>query len=83
MQNSPFNRRVTPLTPIEIVGPGARQRAAEDDVLARRHGARAARINNCGSGYTPWGTYLTGEENWFGYFTRAATDNAARATTRA
>ena len=35
-------------------------------------------INNCGSGYTPWGTYLTGEENWSGYFTRSATDNAAR-----
>ena len=35
-------------------------------------------INNCGSGYSPWGTYLSGEENWSGYFTRGAADNAAR-----
>lgn len=32
-------------------------------------------LNNCGNGYTPWGTYLSGEENWATYFRRG--DDAA------
>jgi secreted PhoX family phosphatase len=35
-------------------------------------------INNCGASATPWGTFFSGEENWNGYFTRSATDDAAR-----
>jgi uncharacterized protein len=74
---SGFNRRVTALTPIEIAGP-----ARGNALLKTKHSTAGTStrgtINNCGSGYTPWGTYLTGEENWFNYFTRGAADNAAR-----
>ena len=43
VQGSAYNRRITPLTPVQIVRPGARQCADEDAVLGRRHRPRAAR----------------------------------------
>jgi secreted PhoX family phosphatase len=76
-QGSSFNRRITQLTPIEMSGP-ARGHA----LLRTKHSPDGTRtrgtLNNCGTGKTPWGTLLTGEENWFGYFFRPATDDAAR-----
>ncbi|MGD9834259.1 MAG: PhoX family phosphatase, partial [Piscinibacter sp.] len=75
--DSSFNRRITPLTPMEISGP-VRGNALVKTVYSTAGTACRGTINNCGSGYTPWGTYLSGEENWAGYFTRSATDNAAR-----
>ncbi len=77
VQNSAYNRRVTPLTPVQISGP-ARGNALLKTLYSTDGTATRGTLNNCGTGYTPWGTDLTGEENWAGYFTRGAADNAAR-----
>ena len=77
VNDSAFNRRVTPLTEIDISGP-----VRGNALLVTKFSPTGTRtrgtINNCGTGKSPWGSYLTGEENWAGYFTRSATDNAAR-----
>ncbi|MDH1405822.1 PhoX family phosphatase [Acinetobacter johnsonii] len=76
-KNSVFNRRITASTNIEIAG-----QAAGSALLATAYSpaARQTRgtLNNCGSSMTPWGTYLTSEENFIGYFARSATDDVAR-----
>ncbi|MCZ8092633.1 MAG: PhoX family phosphatase [Acidovorax sp.] len=76
-QNSAFNFRLTPHSPIELSGParGSAQlitKYSPTGIMTR------GTLNNCGTGKTPWGTFLTGEENWANYFTRAAADDAAR-----
>lgn len=77
VQDSAYNRRVTPLTPVELSGAVRGNALAKTLYSTTGNGARGT-INNCGTGYTPWGTLLTGEENFEGYFTRSATDDAAR-----
>ena len=77
VRDSSFNRRITPLTPVVLSGP-LRGHSLARTVYSPTGVAARGTINNCGSGYSPWGTYLSGEENWAGYFTRAATDNGAR-----
>ena len=74
---SPFNRRVTSMTPVLISGPA---RGSEHLVTAFSNDATQARgtLNNCGTGKTPWGTFVSGEENWFGYFHRDAKDDERR-----
>jgi len=67
VRDSRFNRRITANTPCEIGGP-----VRGSDFVVTKYSPDATRtrgtINNCANGYTPWGTYLTCEENWAGYF---------------
>ena len=74
---SAFNRRVTTMTPVTIHGPA---RGSEHMVTKYSPDGTQARgtLNNCGTGRTPWGTFISGEENWFGYFFRDAKDDDAR-----
>lgn len=77
VQNSAFNRRVTGSTEIELSGP-ARGNALFVTKFSPTGTKTRGTFNNCGNGKTPWGTLLTTEENWSGYFFRAAGDRALR-----
>jgi len=64
---SPYARRVTGYTPIQIGGPAAgdsRLMTSADPTGRLALGT----LNNCAMGHTPWRTYLACEENFNGYF---------------
>jgi uncharacterized protein len=73
VQGSALNRRITPFTPVEISGP-LRGHPTMKTLYSAAGTQGRGTINNCANGFTPWGTYLTCEENWVGYFRRDASD---------
>jgi hypothetical protein len=76
VQNSAFNRRITPNTPVVFNGP-ARGSDWFKTVADPTGTVGTGTINNCANGHTLWGTNITCEENWAGYFRRSG-DDAAR-----
>jgi secreted PhoX family phosphatase len=65
--DSPFNRRITHETQMTMDGPAAGSDLVKTNADPEGMSPKGT-MNNCGSGKTLWGTYLTCEENFNGYF---------------
>ncbi|MFY0678323.1 MAG: PhoX family phosphatase [Neptuniibacter sp.] len=80
LKYSGLNRRIHVNTPVEFGGPVVASHSGREMLDLNDRPEAQGTVNNCSSGYTPWGTYLTCEENFNGYFgsTGGWTANAAQ-----
>ncbi|WP_086150731.1 PhoX family phosphatase [Cellulosimicrobium sp. KWT-B] len=75
--DSRYNRRVHLGTEFRLTGPVAGSDLVR--TVADPSGTRVlGTLNNCAGGTTPWGTVLSGEENYNGYFRTSGTGHDAR-----
>jgi secreted PhoX family phosphatase len=72
VKDSKYNRRFTSATPMAIAGPVRGTDWVKTPFSTKGEMVRGTN-NNCGNGTTPWGTYITAEENWAACFVNKGT----------